>query len=352
MSATHFQCLTPPGGGAIAVLEVSGPDAWALVRRLFRPARKPAPEAPAPLTSWFGAIGDGPGDEVIVAVTAVAPIPTIEIHCHGGPQVVRMLFELFERHGCKRAPASDDVWSLVARAKTLRTAAILLDQANGSFDRAVREIRHDLDEGKTAEARTHLEALNRFTTLGRHLLTPWRVAIAGAPNAGKSSLLNTLAGYQRSIVTPVPGTTRDVVTATLALDGWLVEFSDTAGLREADDVLEREGIDRAREQIRLSDLCLWVIDTTEGAPGPLAVDVSPERIVPVLNKIDLTPAWDISTISDGAPVSALTGHGLEPLIHRIVAALVPETPAPGAAVPFNDECLALLESLSCNFSRN
>jgi tRNA modification GTPase len=355
MSATHIACLTPPGSGAsgaIAVVEVNGPQAWPLARRLFRPASgKPLPEHPAPLATWFGLIGAGAGDEVILAVTAVQSFPIIELHCHGGRQVVTMLLELFQQQGCTPAPAINDIWALLARAQTLRTAAILLDQANGAFDRAVQQIRGHLEGGDSAAARARLDSLARLNALGRHLLTPWRVVIAGPPNVGKSSLLNALAGYQRSVVAPVPGTTRDVVTATLALDGWPVEFSDTAGLREAGDILEHEGIGRAREQIRSADLCLWVIDTAAERPEPVAIELPPERILTVLNKIDLPAGWDLSSVVNGLPVSAATGQGLDQLIRRIVEVLVPELPPAGAAVPFDEECAAVLEALQTEIGR-
>ena len=100
---TRYAVLTPPGTGAIAVLTVSGPDAWPLVLRRFRPAGKPLPESPTLHAVRLGTLGDGAGDEVVVAVTQVSPEVTVEVHCHGGPQVVRMLCDLFDAEGCRRA---------------------------------------------------------------------------------------------------------------------------------------------------------------------------------------------------------------------------------------------------------
>src|SRR5205085_2461350 len=101
------------------------------------------------------------------------------------------------------------------------------------------------------------------------------------------------------------------------------------------DELEREGVERAERQIQNADLCLWVIDIMEPPPNRTKLKLPPERVLPVLNKIDLPAAWDLSLFADGLPVSATTGQGLEPLIKRIVERLVPDPPPPGAAVPFN-----------------
>jgi tRNA modification GTPase len=140
----------------------------------------------------------------------------------------------------------------------------------------------------------------------------------------------------------VPGTTRDVVTVTLAFDGWPVEVSDTAGLREAPDELEREGIARARQTIAESDLCLWLLDTTTQPVGPTLrlvdeIGASREKILFVLNKIDLPPTWDPRDVPQAVRVSAVTAEGIEELIQRMLARLVPITPPPGAAVPYSPE---------------
>src|SRR5262249_9107130 len=130
----------------------------------------------------------------------------------------------------------------LAEARTQRTAAILLDQYHGAFSRAVAVAHAAWERGDTAEAGRLLEVLARYAPLGRPLTSPWRVVVAGAPNVGKSSLVNALAGYARCVVSPTPGTTRDVVTTLIAVDGWPVELADTAGLREAAGPLEEQGI--------------------------------------------------------------------------------------------------------------
>jgi tRNA modification GTPase len=342
--SARIACLTPAGSGAIAVIAIRGVDAWRIVQRLFRPASgKPLPTLPVEAATWFGRMGEGAGDEVILAVSSLQPEPTIEVHCHGGQQVVRWLINQLKSEGCWKVPPEqlvngNDAWKLLPHAKTLRTAAILLDQANGAFDRAMVEIEKARADGRAVEADVLLDTIQRFESVGRHLIDPWRVAIAGAPNAGKSSLLNALAGFQRSVVAPIPGTTRDVVTVTLAFDGWPVQIADTAGLHAGGDDLEREGIERARQQLAEADLCLWVIDAAGVQPTSresfaFENGIVAERVLPIVNKIDLPAAWDLSRLADAVRVSATTGQGIDSLIQRMVNALVPDPPPPGSAVP-------------------
>ena len=119
----------------------------------------------------------------------------------------------------------------MADARTERTAAILLDQYHGALGRELEEIRQANDRGETSLARRRIDDLLARAELGRHLTRSWSVVLAGRPNVGKSSLLNALAGYDRAIVHPTPGTTRDAVTFATAIDGLPVELCDTAGLR-------------------------------------------------------------------------------------------------------------------------
>ena len=374
MSDTRVSVLTPPGTGAIATVAVSGPRAWDSARQLFRPAGKvPLPDAPELHRFWFGTLGEGAGDEVILAVKQTEPEVCVEVHSHGGRRVVRWVVEQFA--ACGVAPsATPQAADLLARAPTLRTASILLDQLHGAFDRAVRGILDSLGSsgGLTSpgspvtspgspvtSSGSPLAELAAFAPVGRHLVEPWKVVIAGPPNVGKSSLVNALAGYQRSVVSEVAGTTRDVVTVPVAFDGWPVELADTAGLRAAAG-LEAEGIERAERFLAKADLVLWLVDATAGEPG----DVSPPelrgvssgglpspgspRLLVAINKVDQPPAWDLARFPSALRVSALTGEGVPGLAAAIARTLVPRPPPPGAAVPYTPKLADAIDAAHAN----
>jgi tRNA modification GTPase len=363
MSAdTYLACLTPAGTGAIATLALRGPRAWELARQLFQPVSSQRDSASAlPATPevgrlWLGRLGEearGGADEVVLNVQRISPTPWLEIYCHGGREVIRLLEEVFRARGVQVCswqeleqrtgsdPAQACALAALAEAPTTRTAAILLDQYHGAFANALAAPRQALESNHAAEASRLLDELARYAPLGRHLISPWHVVLAGAPNVGKSSLVNALAGYQRSVVTSTPGTTRDVVTTTIALAGWPVELSDTAGWRDATTSLEQQGIARARTAAASADLCLWLLDGSVTPVWPEEIHVP---LLLVINKIDLPAAWDRVTATEAVPVSALTGAGLSELMEELAKRLVPAPPPPGAAVPFTPRLADLVEA--------
>ena len=327
MTATRVAVLTPPGSSAVAVVGLRGPDAWPVVRDLFRTSKGNVLTAP-PTGFRFGRFGSGSADEVILS--ARGP-DAFEVHTHGGRQVVDWLLrevrsrgveEVADDPGFRHLPSP--AGALVPLARTLRTADILLDQAHGAYDRAVAIV-----EAGGPVADVTRAVLKRNARVGRHLVEPWTVAIAGAPNAGKSSLLNTMAGFDRSIVSPIPGTTRDAVSVSLAFSGWPVDVFDTAGLRDAPGDLEREGVSRARAAMDQCDLVVWVVDAT----GPRQLPPEASGLV-VFNKMDLAAAVPVDEAPDAVRVSAVTGQGIPELIEAIARLLVPEPPRPGDPVPY------------------
>jgi tRNA modification GTPase len=144
-------------------------------------------------------------------------------------------------------------------------------------------------------------------------------------------LVNALAGYQRSVVSDVAGTTRDVVTTSVAFDGWPIELADTAGLRRAAESLEAAGVELARRFTKNADVLVWVIDATNPIwPNP--ADRTPDLLV--VNKSDIAPASISASHSNLLYVSARTGVGLGELVEVITRKIVPTSPTPGIAVPY------------------
>jgi tRNA modification GTPase len=170
--------------------------------------------------------------------------------------------------------------------------------------------------------------------LGLHLTTPWRIVLAGRPNVGKSSLINALVGYRRSIVHDTPGVTRDVLTTSTALDGWPVELADTAGVRESRDVLETAGVARTLGELQKADVVVLVFDAAAAWSNDdeQLLAAAPEAII-VHNKCDLIAGLSADR-PNGVRTSAVTGDGLDELKQALVARIAPRVPPAGAAVPF------------------
>ncbi|MBI2479896.1 MAG: 50S ribosome-binding GTPase, partial [Planctomycetia bacterium] len=222
--------LTSPGRGAVAVISVDGTNAVEYVGRHFASA------AGKPLTAFlvdrivFGRWKqtDGNGEEIVVCRTSET---ALEIHCHGGVAAARAIMNALVADGAVVQPPASwptrhsrdtieaEAWLALTEARTERTAAILLDQYRGALRRAIESAITRLENGQAVAARECLAILLERADVGRHLTKPWRVAFAGPPNVGKSSLMNRLLGYERSIVVDQPGTTRDLLAAPTALDG-------------------------------------------------------------------------------------------------------------------------------------
>ena len=346
--------LTPPGHGAIAAIGLCGAAAWDAVRAVFRPrSGTPLPESPVAGQFWLGLCGDDLADEVVLACKSGEMELWYEVQCHGGPAIVRMLVDVFAARGLKpcswqeflRGTDTDalraEAACALAEAATVRTASILLDQMNGAFATKLREIIAAIECSTIEQAIAALRELNRWIPLGSHLTRSWRVVICGAANVGKSSLVNALAGFQRSVVAPTPGTTRDVVKTQIAVDGWLIELADTAGLRDESTGVEEQGIQLARAAAADADLRLWVLD---GAAEPSWPSDHDTLYRFVINKIDLPPAWDWTRAENAVHVSAATGAGLAELCTALAGWLVPDVPPSGAAVPFTPRLCAAVET--------
>jgi tRNA modification GTPase len=231
----------------------------------------------------------------------------------------------------------------LTRATTLRAAQILLEQQRGLLRRTIEQ----LVDAPVDVARAGIAQLLRWADFGIHLTQPWKVVVCGRPNVGKSSLINALVGYSRSIVFDQPGTTRDVVTVETAIDGWPVEFSDTAGLHESADELESAGIAQARRQLKGADLRIVVLDTSRPPTDAdfLLLEEWPDVLV-IAHKCDLPNEWKARTVPHAITASALTGTGLDSLTEQIGNVLVPECPAPGTPIPVCERQITELQRAS------
>lgn len=363
--ATIVAELTPPGRAAVAVVVVAGPDALRAVDSCFvaRSGRSIGDTPPGRI--FYGRWGGLEGEEIVVCRWGEEHI---EVHCHGGAAAVGAVIDRLVCQGCQRIgwqewhtsrtrdPIQAAAQIALAAAVTERTAAILLDQLNGALSATIRGIITDIAAAKWSAAAKKIDAVLSRRELGLHLIDPWRIVVFGEPNVGKSSLINALAGYERAIVSPTPGTTRDVVTVTTAIDGWPVQMSDTAGFRETRDELESAGIELATTTLFQAELAIFVHDAeklrdeTSGRETNVELSqLAPHvRAIHVINKIDLISAekrlqlvqrFISSRPENGQPhvVSALNGEGVADVMSAIVRALVPVSLAAGSAIPFTAE---------------
>jgi tRNA modification GTPase len=342
--------LTPSGRGAVATVAVRGPQAWDFVARYFVPAQSRR-SPPALNDIAFGRWqhdATSAGEELVVCRTSERDV---EIHCHGGAAAAEAILDDLVAVGAQRTTWQEWIalsetgviaqaaLIALADARTERTAGILLDQYRGALDRELKAIAALVVRGDSSNARERIQLLLDRWPLGQHLTRPFRVVLAGPPNVGKSSLINALVGYERSIVFDQPGTTRDVVTAFTAFDGWPVELSDTAGLRETSDPLEATGVDRARAQLEGADLVLWVRECSLAASLDPAQQPHKLERPPLLvyNKSDRADSSASQIAGTDHFVSAITRHNLDALQRAIIERLVPTPLQPGDAVPFLEE---------------
>jgi tRNA modification GTPase len=353
--------VTPPGRGAIATLLVEGAGAWHVIATVVcSRSGRPLGSLPGDCL-LLGRVGGPPAEEVVVRARSAK---SVEVHCHGGHAAVAMIERKLTECGCQPTtwrdwlaaksgdPIAAAAHTALAEARTERTTTILLDQYGGALRSAFSEIETTLAQGDTATAARNIDALLRRAVLGRHLITGWRVVLAGSPNVGKSSLINALAGYRRAIVHGPPGTTRDVVSVDAAVDGWPVELSDPAGLRAdtSSDPLERAGIALAKETLALADLIVLVFDRSHAWSGAdQGLIQSWPNALWVHNKCDLPLAP--GSRPAGIHLSALRHEGMETLVAAIAERLVPDPPPPGTAVPFTEDQVAWLTDLAKRVSR-
>lgn len=348
---------TPFGAGAVAMVRVSGPEALALAEAVFRGNRGATGLAPGRVSRGRIVRGGTVVDEVLMTVfrspRSYTGEDVVEISGHGGVVVAQSVLRTVLEAGARPAEPgeftrraflngkmdltqAEAVMDLIsargeasARAASAQLEGRLGKQVGDLREEALTALAHleafidfpeegiDPEGGRALLGRVDLlasgvERLLSTTDEGRMLREGVRLVIHGEPNAGKSSLLNLLVGYDRAMVSEIPGTTRDSIEENLTLRGIPFRIIDTAGLRESDDPLELEGIRRARLHLEKADVAVRVLDA---AAGPVLGEMNAGE-VRVLNKIDL---WGDRPVPVGVvPMCCLDGRGLEKLVAAVV----------------------------------
>jgi tRNA modification GTPase len=310
---------TPMGNGGIGIIRISGPEAFSICKELFRASLSVSKEDSARIFDILpshslkhGFAVDPESGEVLdeclfgkmAAPTTYTCEDVAEINCHGGPAVMKAILQAVFQAGARPAEpgeftkraflggridltAAEGVMDII-KAETEMSRKAAVEQLDGRLARELKAIRRRLTESigeievaleypeydMDTPAYNHteqtlneiIETLKAFSASygrGKLLRDGLKVVIAGRPNAGKSSLLNFLTGRDRAIVTDIPGTTRDTLEEFTEIDGYPVIFTDTAGLRESSDAVEKIGVDRARNEIKNADLVLYVVDSSD-----------------------------------------------------------------------------------------
>lgn len=409
--------LATPTGGAIAVIRLSGSQSVAIADKIFRPASGKPLSVAKPNTLHYGEIMNinpqssilNPVDDVVASVYRAPHSYTgedsVEISCHGSRYVIREILNLLQANGARQAEPGEytrraylngkmDLSQAEAVADLIASANrashdLAMSQLKGHVRTALTEMRGRLQkltalleleldfsdhEDLEFADRTELLALahdieGRLTRLagsyrtGKAIKEGVPVAIVGAPNVGKSTLLNRLLGEDRAIVSDVPGTTRDAIEDVVDIGGIAFRFIDTAGLRRTDDRVEQMGIDRSCQAIDRAAIVLWLYDTRPSGidsgidrlcklPHCCSHGITPsldgKRVILVHNKADLAPT---PILESELPVSAKTGYGIDSLKAALVeAAGIPQIHE-GDPVITSARQYALLEEALANLRR-
>jgi tRNA modification GTPase len=401
---TIVAVATPSGEGGIAVIRLSGPDSISIADRLFHGRRSLSDASSHTLSHGHLAFPDTDGitDEVLVAVMRAPKSYTcedvVEINCHGGLRLAQEVVDACRAMGARRAERGEFTERAflngrldLAQAEAVlemvqaRTGAGLsaacyqltgglsrrLAAVSGGITGALTRIEAGLEfpeedvgvgdpRAEMEHARHALDEVNSLRATyerGRLISRGATVAITGPPNVGKSSLLNAILGHERAIVSPVPGTTRDIIEAEIDLDGLRVRLIDTAGLRATGDDVEREGTRRAERAAQEADVRVLVLDASGRIPSP---DVLPplEKGIIVMNKIDIGDEAVVSDVSggvDATPIcrtSALKDEGVDELCGIVRDVLLRDTAATsGDGVILSDRHAAALDECAESLQR-
>ncbi len=354
---TIVALATPSGVGAISVIRVSGPDSISVVDSVFKGKSKLVDAKSH--TIHYGEIVNTDGkliDDVLISVfkspNSYTGEDSVEISTHGNPFITQQIIELLANNEIRLAePGEFTKRAYLNGRMDLAQAEAVADVISSRTEASLRGARNQLDgqlSQKVNELRTmlinassfieleldfaeedlefigHDEILKRIDQIineidklldtysfGRILKDGINVALVGKPNVGKSSLLNYILKESRAIVSSIPGTTRDVIREDVSIDGILFRLYDTAGIRVSEDEIEKEGVVRSREVVRMSDIVVLLNDTeqdfSEDVLNELKILTNPDKIILVLNKIDL---GNRNNIKGDISISAKTGEGI------------------------------------------
>lgn len=364
---------TPLGESGIGAVRISGPDAYAVGDKIFKSKSAVPLKERRDRSIQYGTIVDENGtciDEVLALIMkgphSYTAEDVLEIQCHGGREALESILQLILRSGARMANpgefterafvngridlAQAEAVMDVIQAKSRAGLTSAVSQLEGRLSKVINKIRKELTElvtrlevmidypeedlediavpdvsGALQEMQEKLQHMLEESQNGRMIRDGVMAAIAGTPNAGKSSLLNRLLQEERAIVTDVPGTTRDVLEEWITLRGVPVCLVDTAGIRETDDTVEKIGVSRARRYLDRADIILAVIDGSRPLTDEdkdILQSAADKNVIIVLNKTDLPSVMtsqDLSTYGFPiCPISASTGDGLEELKDRLL----------------------------------
>ncbi len=352
--------MTGKGTGAISTIQVFGDSAEEVFRKIFQPAgKKPSKFETGKIL--LGTIHDG--DKKIDQVTIGCEHPrTFAINCHGNPLLVEMIVQLLRRNGVHILTAeqllikilTEQNYNTIAieaklaqpKVKTLQGTKIVLNQSDSGLSKIAQDWLENLDDIDPDKIKTEAAEILQTSRTAKLIIYGCTAVLTGPPNSGKSSLLNCLAGRQKSIVTDISGTTRDWVTAECLIDSVSLELTDTAGLNEnssdAPDNIEKTAQQKAIETLEQADLVLLVLDNSqqEKLDYQFFQKFAQKKTITVLNKSDLPAKFNTDKLPDflsnTVKISAKTGDGIDKLAEKILQITGAADFNPQNAVCFTD----------------
>lgn len=403
-NSTIIAIATPPGQGAIGLIRLSGPDAIGIIQKIFS---KKNIANQASHTLHFGRIiaqkeGTSPAemmpeivDEVVLSLYknphSYTGEDVVELSCHGATYILQRIMELCVSLGAVPAKAgeftqraflngkldltqAEAVGDLIAaESKAAQQAA--MNQLRGGFSKELKEMREelinfsalmeleldfsqeDVEFADRSQLNSLLDKIEGTTSrlidsfrLGNAVKNGVSVAIIGAPNAGKSTLLNALLNEERAIVSEIAGTTRDTIEEVLNIGGILFRFIDTAGIREhTDDTIEQQGIARSRQKAAEADVVIQILDagTLQESKYPDDADFAGKQIL-VINKADLLPNKVLfeKEYPEALFIVAKNKEGLDQLRERLLAIVMDAKVQPGDTIITNTRHLSALKSIA------